>query len=215
MSNSQKVKFNMSSCLSSPVDLRDEENCIVRSHGFWNSSILPILLLVARLFPCYTQDSLPLRCQSVSERSFGGLEPPCVQRNGPLGSDSGVTSSFGNVFDSSFNNRTGFLANDPLSSVVDWKLEENGSQPVRRISHDSVNIFINRLNKHRAIFLAWNAFLEVQPPKIPLSGYGTEIRRVLSLSYVCPQAGSVSSRVYGAFTGAERAKRHASRIISE
>ena len=148
MSNSQKVKFNMSSCLSSPVDLRDEENCIVRSHGFWNSSILPILLLVARLFPCYTQDSLPLRCQSVSERSFGGLEPPCVQRNGPLGSDSGVTSSFGNVFDSSFNNRTGFLANDPLSSVVDWKLEENGSQPVRRISYDSVNIFINRLNKH-------------------------------------------------------------------
>ena len=113
----------MSSCLSSPVDLRDEENCIVRSHGFWNSSILPILLLVARLFPCYTQDSLPLRCQSVSERSFGGLELQCVQRNGPLGSDS----------DSSFNNRTGFLANDPLSSVVDWKLEENGSQPVRRI----------------------------------------------------------------------------------
>ena len=155
--------------------------------------------------------SLPLRCQSVSERSFGGLEPPCVQRNGPLGSDSGVTSSFGNVFDSSFNNRTGFLANDPLSSVVDWKLEENGSQPVRRISHDSVNIFINRLNKHRAIFLAWNAFLEVQPPKIPLSGYGTEIQRILSLSYVCPQAGSVS----GAFTGVERAKRHASRIISE
>ena len=211
MSNSQKVKFNMSSCLSSPVDLPDEENCIVRSHGFWNSSILPILLLVARLFPCYTQDSLPLRCQSVSERSFGGLEPPCVQRNGPLGSDSGVTSSFGNVFDSSVNNRTGFLANDPLSSVVDWKLEENGSQPVRRISHDSVNIFINRLNKHRAIFLAWNAFLEVQPPKIPLSGYGTEIQRILSLSYVCPQAGSVS----GAFTGVERAKRHASRIISE
>ena len=144
---------------------------MVRSRGFWNSSILPNLLLVARLFPCYTQDSLPLRCQSVSERSFGGLEPPCAQRNGPLRSDSGVTSSFGNVFNSSFNNRTGFLANDPLSSDVDWKLEENGSQPVRRISHDSVNIFINRLNKHRAIFLAWNVFLEVQPPKIPLSGY--------------------------------------------
>ena len=67
MSNSQKVKFDMSSCLSSPEDLRDEENCMVRSRGFWNSSILPNLLLVARLFPCYTQDSLPLRCQSVSE----------------------------------------------------------------------------------------------------------------------------------------------------
>ena len=92
---------------------------IMRSHGFWSSSILPILLPVGRLFPYYTQASIPSRSQSASGRSFGGLEPLRGQRNGLLGSDSVVTSSFGNVFDFSFNNRTGFLANEPLSSAVD------------------------------------------------------------------------------------------------
>ena len=66
-----------------------------------------------------------LWCQSVSGGNFGGLEPLCVQRNGLLEHDSAVTSSFGNVLDSSFNNRTGFLVDDPLFSAVDWKLKEN------------------------------------------------------------------------------------------
>ena len=48
-----------------------------------------------------------------------------MQRNGLLEHDSAVTSSFGNVLDSSFNNRTGFLVDDPLFSAVDWKLKEN------------------------------------------------------------------------------------------
>ena len=161
--------------------------CIKRSLGFWSSSILPILLLVGRLFPYYTQATLPLRSQSASGRSFGGLEPLRGKRNGLLfGSDPVVTSSFGNVFDFSFNNRIGFLANDPSSSAVDWKLKENGSQPPRQMYHVSVNILIYCLNEHRVIFLAWNAHLEFQPPKIPLFGYGTETRWVLSPSYVRP-----------------------------
>lgn len=122
--------------------------CIMRSQGFWSSSILPVLLLVGRLFPYYTQASPPLRSQSASGRSFGELEPLRGQRNGLLGSDPVVTSSFGNAFDFSFNNRTGFLANDPLSSAVDWKLKENGSQPPRQMSHVSVNILIYCLNEH-------------------------------------------------------------------
>ena len=182
------------------------------SHGFWSSSILPILLLVGPLFPHYTQASLPLRSQSASGRSFGGLELLCAQRNGLLGSDSAVTSSFGNVFNFSFNNRTRFLANDPLSPAVDWKLKENGSQRPWQMSHFSVNIFIYCLNEHWVIFLAWNAHLELQPPKKPLFGYGTETQWVLSPSYVCPQAGSVSGKVNGAFSGSKRAKRHVSRL---
>ena len=130
-----------------------------------------------------------------------------MQRNGLLRSDSAVTSSFGNVFDFSFNNSTGFFANDALSSAVDWKLKKNGSQPPRQMSYVSVNIFIYCLNEHRVIFLAWKAHLELQPPKIPLFGYGTETQWVLSLSYVCPQAGSVSGKVNGAFSGAKRAIR--------
>ena len=104
------------------------------------------------------------------------------------------------------------MANDPWPSAVDWKLKENGSQPPRQMPHVSVNILIYCLNEHRVIFLAWNAHLELQPPKIPLLGYGTETQWVLSPSYVCPQAGSVSGKVNGAFSGAKRAKRHSSRL---
>ena len=60
--------------------------------------------------------------------------------------------------------------------------------------------------------MAWNAHLELQPPKIPLFGYGTETQWFLSPSYVCPQAGSVSGKVDGAFSGSKRAKRHVSRL---
>ena len=91
------------------------------------------LLVAAQLFPYYTQACLPLRSQSASGRSFGGLEPLPGQQNGLLASDSAVTSSFGNVFDLSIHNRTGFLANDPLSSAVDWNFMQNGSQPLRRM----------------------------------------------------------------------------------
>ena len=89
---------------------------------------------------------------------------------------------------------------------------QNGSQQPRQISHVSVNFLIDCLNEHRVIFLAWNAHLELLPPKIPLFGYGTETQWVLSSSYVCPQVGSVSSKVYGGFSGANRAKRHALRL---
>ena len=115
-----------------------------------------------------------------------------MQRNGLLGSDSAVTSSFGNVFDFSFNNST------RLETQEEW---------TRQMSYVSVDIFIYRLNEHRVIFLAWKAHLVLQPPKIPLFGYGTETQWVLSLSYVCPQAGSVSGKVNGAFSGAKRAIR--------
>ena len=198
MSNSQKVKFDMSSCLSSPVDLRDEENCIVRSHGFWNFSTLPILLLVARLFPCYTQDSLPLRCQSVLERSFGGLEPLCVQRNGPLASDSAVTSSFGNVFDSSFNSRTGFLANDPcLLLFIGNSRRKEVSQRDEYLTILSIFSSIAWISTELYFWLGMLSW------------------KYSRLRYHCPQAGLVGGKVNGAFTGVERAKRHASRIISE
>ena len=115
-----------------------------------------------------------LWCQSGG--NFGGLEPLCVQRNGLLEHDSAVTSAFGNNLDPLFNNRTGFLVDDPLFSAVDWKLKENGGQPARQIFRDSFNIFIYRLNEHRVIFLAWNAHLELQPPEIPSFGCGTEIK---------------------------------------
>ena len=117
-----------------------------------------------------------LWCQSVSGGNFGGPEPLCVQRNGLFEHNSAVTSAFGNILDSSCNNRTGFLVDDPLFSAVDWKLKENGGQPARQIFRDSFNIFIYRPNGHRVIFLAWNAHLELQPPEIPLFGYGTEIK---------------------------------------
>ena len=56
--------------------------------------------------------------------------------------------------------------------------------------------------------MAWNAHLELQPPnptpKIPLFVYRTETQWVLSPSY--------SGKVNGGFSGAKRAKRHASRL---
>ena len=48
-----------------------------------------------------------------------------------------------------------------LKTQGEWK----SAWPARQIFHDSANILIYRLNEHRLIFLAWNAYLESQPPK--------------------------------------------------
>ena len=135
--------------------------CIMSSHVFLVSVLLPFLLFVGRPYSNHVYVGSSLKFGHTIRRIFFYIR---VTTDGVFGSRSAVTSYLDVVFDRALNNSAEFLSNDPLSALFGWDLHQNGMLHDGRLNSPITSFFYGSSNQ-----ALWNIHIVAT-----LSGIDTE-----------------------------------------
>ena len=121
--------------------------CIMSSHVFLVSVLLPFLLFLGRTYSNHMYVGSSLKFGHITRRIFTASESLFMSTDGVFGSRSAVTSYLDIVFDWALNNSAEFLSNDPLSASFGWDLHKNGMLHDGRLNSPITSFFYGSSNQ--------------------------------------------------------------------